>query len=83
MGTDVVGIRRLTVLLLIIYRLAATIFQQLVASDESSQTFASLKRLHGSMPYFMMKTVLKVSNPISMIRGWFPPSGLRYAHTVL
>ncbi|KAJ7591002.1 hypothetical protein C8J56DRAFT_934434 [Mycena floridula] len=49
--------------------LAATIFQQLVASDTASETFTSLKRLHGLMPYFMLKAALKVSNPISMIRG--------------
>ncbi|KAJ3741102.1 hypothetical protein DFH05DRAFT_1403872 [Lentinula detonsa] len=49
--------------------LASTVFQQLVASDNSSQTFASLKRLHGLMPYFMMKTALKISNPIGMIRS--------------
>ncbi|KAF9462670.1 hypothetical protein BDZ94DRAFT_1260957 [Collybia nuda] len=49
--------------------LASTVFQHFVASDNSSETFASLKRLHGLMPYFMLKTVLKVSNPISMIRG--------------
>ncbi|KAJ3828575.1 hypothetical protein EV361DRAFT_879376 [Lentinula raphanica] len=49
--------------------LASTVFQQLVASDNSSQTFASLKRLHGLMPYFMMKAALKISNPIGMIRS--------------
>ncbi|KAJ3894149.1 hypothetical protein GG344DRAFT_41831 [Lentinula edodes] len=49
--------------------LASTVFQQLVASDNSSQTFASLKRLHGLMPYFMMKAALKISNPMGMIRS--------------
>ncbi|KAF9075787.1 hypothetical protein BDP27DRAFT_1314491 [Rhodocollybia butyracea] len=49
--------------------LASTVFHQLVASDNSSQTFASLKRLHGLMPYFMMKTALRISNPIAMIRS--------------
>lgn len=55
--------------LLVMYRLASTIFQQLVASDSASETFTSLKRVHGLMPYFMLKTALRVSNPISMIRG--------------
>ncbi|EMD40720.1 hypothetical protein CERSUDRAFT_149056 [Gelatoporia subvermispora B] len=49
--------------------LASTIFQNFVAADNASEAFASLKRIHGLMPYFMLKTVLKISNPISMIRG--------------
>lgn len=57
-------------------------FHQFVASDNSSETFASLKRIHGLMPYFMLKTVLKVSNPIAMIRGgyfrWFLHGSLKH-----
>ncbi|RDB22498.1 hypothetical protein Hypma_010155 [Hypsizygus marmoreus] len=49
--------------------LASTVFHQFVASDNSSETFANLKRIHGLMPYFMLKTALKISNPIAMIRG--------------
>ncbi|KAJ7129642.1 hypothetical protein C8R44DRAFT_83981 [Mycena epipterygia] len=49
--------------------LASTVFQQFVASDNASETFASLKRIHGLMPYFMLKTALKISNPIGMIRS--------------
>ncbi|KAF5370136.1 hypothetical protein D9758_001026 [Tetrapyrgos nigripes] len=49
--------------------MASTVFQQLVASDNASETFASLKRLHGLMPYFMLKTALRISNPIGMIRS--------------
>ncbi|KAG6916096.1 hypothetical protein DXG01_008423 [Tephrocybe rancida] len=49
--------------------MASTVFHQFVASDNSSETFASLKRIHGLMPYFMLKTVLKISNPVAMIRG--------------
>ncbi|KAF8640050.1 hypothetical protein AX17_001292 [Amanita inopinata Kibby_2008] len=49
--------------------LASTIFHQYVASDDSSESFAGLKRIHGLMPYFMLKTTLKISNPISMIRS--------------
>ena len=44
-------------------------FHQFVASDDASEKFANLKRLHGLMPYFMMKTALKISNPVSMIRS--------------
>jgi len=55
---------------LILYsRLAATIFQTFVASDTASETLAGLKRIHGLMPYFMLKGILKVSNPMAMIRG--------------
>ncbi|KAK7061740.1 PX-domain-containing protein [Favolaschia claudopus] len=49
--------------------LASTVFQQFVASDNASETFASLKRIHGLMPYFMLKAALRISNPIAMIRS--------------
>ncbi|ODO07387.1 PX domain-containing protein [Cryptococcus wingfieldii CBS 7118] len=49
--------------------LAATIFQLFVASDTASETLASMKRLHGLMPYFVLKGILKISNPMAMIRG--------------
>ncbi|PFH52746.1 hypothetical protein AMATHDRAFT_73878 [Amanita thiersii Skay4041] len=49
--------------------LASTIFHQFVASDNASETFASLKRIHGLMPYFMLKAALKISNPVAMIRS--------------
>ncbi|KAF8195865.1 hypothetical protein K438DRAFT_1826650 [Mycena galopus ATCC 62051] len=49
--------------------LASTVFHQFVASDTASETFASLKRIHGLMPYFMLKTALRISNPMAMIRS--------------
>ncbi|TFK55731.1 hypothetical protein OE88DRAFT_1652180 [Heliocybe sulcata] len=49
--------------------LASTVFQHLVAADSASETFAGLKRIHGLMPYFMLKTTLKISNPMGMIRS--------------
>ncbi|PPQ71363.1 hypothetical protein CVT24_011749 [Panaeolus cyanescens] len=49
--------------------LASTVFHQFVASDDASESFAGLKRIHGLMPYFMLKAALKISNPISMIRN--------------
>ncbi|KAF9485334.1 hypothetical protein BDN70DRAFT_871354 [Pholiota conissans] len=49
--------------------LASTIFHMFVASDDASQTFAGLKRIHGLMPYFMLKTALKITNPVGMIRS--------------
>ena len=59
----------LTRLLRARYRLASTIFQTFVASDNSSETFASMKRIHGLMPYFLLKATLKISNPVAMVRG--------------
>ena len=57
---------------LILYsRLAATIFQTFVASDTASETLMGLKRIHGLMPYFMLKGILKISNPMAMIRGGY------------
>jgi Domain of unknown function in PX-proteins (DUF3818) len=52
-----------------ICRLASTIFHHFIAADSASESFASLKRIHGLMPYFVLKGILKVSNPVSMIRG--------------
>lgn len=51
------------------FSLASTIFHHFVASDDASESFASLKRLHGLMPYFVMKSILRISNPVAMIRG--------------
>ncbi|KAH9951572.1 hypothetical protein B0H21DRAFT_181176 [Amylocystis lapponica] len=49
--------------------LASTVFHHFIAADNASESFASLKRIHGLMPYFMLKAALKISNPIAMIRG--------------
>jgi hypothetical protein len=51
------------------FSLAATVFQHFLAADDSPESFASLKRIHGLMPYFMLKAALKISNPIAMIRS--------------
>ena len=51
------------------HRLASTVFQRFVAADNASEAFAGLKRIHGMMPYFMLKAALKISNPVAMIRG--------------
>ncbi|GBE79553.1 hypothetical protein SCP_0207530 [Sparassis crispa] len=49
--------------------LASTVFHHFVAADNASQSFAGLKRIHGMIPYFMLKAALKISNPMGMIRG--------------
>jgi len=54
---------------LFFHSLAATIFQIFVAADNASDTLTQLKRVHGMMPYFMLRGILKVSNPMAMIRG--------------
>lgn len=52
------------------YRLASTIYQIFAGSDNSSANFQQLKRIHGMMPYFVMRGILKISNPIAMIRSF-------------
>ncbi|KAM0789993.1 hypothetical protein ACM66B_005323 [Microbotryomycetes sp. NB124-2] len=49
--------------------LASTIYQLFLGSDNSSSVFAQLKRMHGLMPYFMLRSVLRISNPVAMIRS--------------
>lgn len=49
--------------------LASTVYQLFLGSDDSSSTFASLKRTHAMMPYFVMRSILRISNPIAMLRG--------------
>ncbi|KAK0553655.1 hypothetical protein OC845_001127 [Tilletia horrida] len=49
--------------------LASTLFHIFMGSDNSPDIFAQLKRMHGLMPYFVLRGILRVSNPVSMIRG--------------
>lgn len=48
---------------------ASTLFHLFMGSDTSSDLFTQLKRIHGLMPYFMMRQILRISNPVAMIRG--------------
>lgn len=50
-------------------RLASTVFHHYIASDDASESLSGLKRIHGFMPYFMLKAALKISNPVAMIRS--------------
>lgn len=52
-----------------ILRLASTVFHHFIAADDASESLAGLKRIHGYMPYFMLKAALKISNPVAMIRS--------------
>ncbi|KAK4692607.1 hypothetical protein P7C70_g9092, partial [Phenoliferia sp. Uapishka_3] len=49
--------------------LASTIYQLFLGSDNSSSVFSQLKTIHGMMPYFMLRGILKISNPVAMVRG--------------
>ncbi|CDR87736.1 uncharacterized protein SPSC_03497 [Sporisorium scitamineum] len=49
--------------------LASTIFHIFMGSDNSSEIFAQMKRMHGMMPYFMLRGILRISNPMAMVRG--------------
>ena len=49
--------------------LASTIFQIFMGSDNSSEIFSQMKRMHGMMPYFMLRGILRISNPMAMVRG--------------
>ncbi|GAA5893081.1 hypothetical protein JCM5296_003068 [Sporobolomyces johnsonii] len=49
--------------------LASTIYQLFLGSDNSSSVFSQLKRMHGLMPYFMLRGILKISNPVAMVRS--------------
>lgn len=51
------------------FSLASTIYQLFLGSDNSSSVFAQLKRMHGLMPYFMLRGILKISNPVAMVRS--------------
>jgi hypothetical protein len=54
-------------------RMASTVFHHYIADDDASESLAGLKRIHGYMPYFMLKAALKISNPVAMIRSALSP----------
>ncbi|KAI9016480.1 hypothetical protein CLU79DRAFT_837525 [Phycomyces nitens] len=48
---------------------AFTLHKQLVMSDAATENLANLKRTHGMMPYRTMAFMLKLSNPMAMLKG--------------
>ena len=62
--------------------LASTIFHHFIASDSGHESLQSLKRIHGLMPYFMFKGILRISNPVAMIRGEWYIDGSRLSDDV-
>ncbi|CAJ0648895.1 10664_t:CDS:2 [Entrophospora sp. SA101] len=53
----------------IFYSFASTLYSLFIGSDNSSETFSQLKRTHNLMPYRLMKTVMKISNPVGILRS--------------
>ncbi|WFD21339.1 hypothetical protein MCAP1_003601 [Malassezia caprae] len=49
--------------------MASGLFTMFVGRDSSSSAFAQLKYMHSVMPYFMVRSILKISNPIAMMRS--------------
>lgn len=50
--------------------MASGLFTMFVGRDSSSSAFAQLKYMHSVMPYFMVRSILKISNPIAMMRSF-------------
>lgn len=50
--------------------MASGLFRVFVGQDSSSSAFAQLKYMHSVMPYFMVRNILKISNPIAMMRSF-------------
>jgi len=50
--------------------LASGLFHIFVGRDTSSQAFAQLKHVHSIMPYFMVRSILRISNPVAMMRAF-------------
>ncbi|KAL0078292.1 hypothetical protein J3Q64DRAFT_1681218 [Phycomyces blakesleeanus] len=48
---------------------AFALHKQLVMSDAATENLANLKRTHGMMPYRTMAFMLKLSNPMAMLKG--------------
>ena len=50
--------------------MASGLFTMFVGRDSSSSAFAQLKSVHGMMPYFMVRSILRISNPVAMMRSF-------------
>jgi hypothetical protein len=55
--------------LLTIIRVAATIYHLFLAEDNSPELFAQAKRIHGLVPYTLMKNVIRIANPAAVMSG--------------
>ncbi len=48
---------------------AATIYHLFLAEDNSPELFAQLKRIHSLIPYTIMKNVIRIANPATVMSG--------------
>jgi Domain of unknown function in PX-proteins (DUF3818) len=48
---------------------AATIYHLFLAEDNSPELFAQAKRIHGLMPYTVLKNIIRVANPALVMNG--------------
>lgn len=55
--------------LLTLNRVAATIYHLFLAEDNSPELFAQAKRIHGLVPYTLMKNVIRIANPAAVMSG--------------
>lgn len=50
-------------------RVAATIYHLFLAEDNSPELFAQAKRIHGLVPYTLLKNVIRIANPAAVMSG--------------
>jgi hypothetical protein len=50
-------------------RVAATLYHIFLAEDNSPELFAQAKRIHGLVPYTLMKNVIRIANPAAVMSG--------------
>jgi hypothetical protein len=50
-------------------RVAATVYHLFLAEDNSPEMFAQAKRIHGLVPYTLMKNVIRIANPAAVMSG--------------
>lgn len=50
--------------------MASGLFTMFLARDSSSRAFAHLKYMHSMMPYFVVRGILRISNPVAMMRSF-------------
>ncbi|KAK7755278.1 hypothetical protein SLS62_002783 [Diatrype stigma] len=49
--------------------IAATVYHLFLAEDNSPELFAQLKRIHSLIPYTIMKNVIRIANPATVMSG--------------
>jgi hypothetical protein len=49
--------------------IAATIYHLFLAEDNSPELFAQAKRIHGLVPYTVLKNVIRIANPAAVMSG--------------